>query len=116
MSPESNEAGRRVLTSWKAIAAFFDRDVRTVQRWEEEEGLPVHRHWHRRQGSVYAYADELDAWRRGRGVMTPPVVEPTAADAGATPAPRRRVPLAAAAGVSVVLIAAAAIVGWRAFV
>lgn len=51
-----------ILTCWKEIAAFFHRDVRTVQRWEREEGLPVHRHPHQRRSSVYAYPDELEAW------------------------------------------------------
>ena len=31
------------IVSWKAIAAFFERDERTVKRWERERGLPVHR-------------------------------------------------------------------------
>jgi hypothetical protein len=30
------------LGSWKEIAAYLGRDVRTVQRWEKKEGLPVH--------------------------------------------------------------------------
>lgn len=51
-----------ILTCWKEIASFFHRDVRTVQRWEREERLPVHRHPHQRRSSVYAYPDELDAW------------------------------------------------------
>lgn len=50
------------LDSWKAIAAYLERDLRTVQRWEEKEGLPVHRHLHSRQGSIYAYKKELDDW------------------------------------------------------
>lgn len=54
------------LTSWKAIAAVFDRDVRTVQRWEKEEGLPVHRHLHNRRHSVWATREELEAWWRHR--------------------------------------------------
>jgi hypothetical protein len=61
--PRPNHA----LTSWKEIAQHFGREVRTVQRWEKEEGLPVHRHLHRRQASVYAYPEELDAWWRERG-------------------------------------------------
>src|SRR5205809_426761 len=47
------------LDSWKDIAAFFGREVRTVQGWEKNEGLPVHRHQHARQGSVYAFKSEL---------------------------------------------------------
>ena len=54
------------LDSWKGIAAYLDRGVRTVRRWEREESLPVHRHVHRALGSVYAYKSEIDAWRQTR--------------------------------------------------
>jgi|SRR5215469_3114596 len=54
------------LTSWKEIASHLGRVVRTVQRWEEEEGLPVYRHIHTRGGTVYAFASELSAWQKGR--------------------------------------------------
>jgi non-specific serine/threonine protein kinase len=50
------------LDSWKEIAAYLDRSVRTVRRWEADEGLPVHRHMHRSLGSVYAFKSEIDAW------------------------------------------------------
>jgi non-specific serine/threonine protein kinase len=52
------------LESWKEIAAYLNRGVRTVRRWEAEEGLPVHRHMHRTLASVYAFKSEIDAWRR----------------------------------------------------
>ena len=52
------------LDSWKEIAAYARRGVRTVRRWEREEGLPVHRHLHRKLGSVYAFKSEIDAWRQ----------------------------------------------------
>jgi len=51
------------LDSWKEIAAYLNRGVRTVRRWEREEGLPVHRQVHRVLGSVYAFKSEIDAWR-----------------------------------------------------
>jgi TolB-like protein len=54
------------LDSWKEIAAHLKRDVRTVQRWEDNEGLPIHRHQHSRQGSVYAYTSELNDWWQAR--------------------------------------------------
>ena len=53
---------RERLDSWKAIAAYLNRDVRTVRRWETAEGLPVHRHVHAKKGTVYAYRAEIDAW------------------------------------------------------
>jgi Tol biopolymer transport system component len=64
---KAGEKGR--LDSWKKIATHFNRDVTTVQRWERRESMPVHRHVHDKQGSVYAYRSELDAWwesRRGK--------------------------------------------------
>ncbi len=56
------------LDSWKEIAAYLDRDVATVQRWEKREGMPVHRHLHDKRGSVYAVREELDTWRESRKV------------------------------------------------
>ena len=50
------------LDSWKEIAAYLRRDVRTVQRWEKKEGLPVYRHLHDKLGSIYAYRNELTEW------------------------------------------------------
>ncbi len=56
------------LDSWKEIAAYVNRDVKTVQRWEKREAMPVHRHLHDRMGSVYAFRTELDAWTRSRSL------------------------------------------------
>ena len=64
---------RQRLDSWKEIAVFFGRDERTVNRWEKELGLPVHR-LPGTKGRVYAYADELTAWRsapRNAGAALP---------------------------------------------
>jgi len=60
------------LDSWKEIAAYLNRDVTTVQRWEKREGMPVHRHLHDKLGSVYAWRAELDAWARGRNLPAAP--------------------------------------------
>ncbi|HKW74612.1 MAG TPA: hypothetical protein VJN64_03735 [Terriglobales bacterium] len=54
------------LDSWKEIASYLKRDVRTVQRWEKREGLPVHRHQHEKLGSVYAFSSELARWFENR--------------------------------------------------
>lgn len=50
------------LDSWKAIARHINRSERTARRWEADEGMPVHRHRHQSQATVYAYTRELDAW------------------------------------------------------
>ncbi len=51
------------LGSWKEIAAYFSRSVRCVQRWERGEALPIHRHFHVRAATVYAFPQELETWR-----------------------------------------------------
>jgi len=68
-TPPSERPGEDRLDSWKEIAAYLDRDVTTVQRWEKREGMPVHRHQHGRIGSVYAFRSELDAWLQGRKLL-----------------------------------------------
>jgi tetratricopeptide (TPR) repeat protein len=70
-APSPPNGGR--LESWKEIAAYLKRGERTVRRWEEQEDLPVHRHQHAKRGSVFAFTDELDAWRDSR---QPDVDEP----------------------------------------
>ena len=49
------------LDSWKEIAAYLKRDESTVRRWEQE-GLPVHRHPHKKKATVFAYKSEVDVW------------------------------------------------------
>jgi TolB-like protein len=68
MTPGPSE---KPLESWKEIASFLNRDIRTVQRWEKAEGLPVHRHLHDKAASVYAYPEELERWRLGRSGSHP---------------------------------------------
>ncbi len=67
-TPPSVRPSEDRLDSWKEIAAYLNRDVTTVQRWEKREGMPVHRHLHDRMGSVHASRAELDAWARGRNL------------------------------------------------
>ena len=60
MGAESNR-----LDSWKAIAEYLGRDVSTARRWEKTAGLPVRRLPGSNGRSVFAYRDEIDAWRNG---------------------------------------------------
>ena len=55
------------LDGWKEIAAYLAKSVRTVQRWEKELGLPIHRVGSGRGESVHALIEELERWRE-----TPP--------------------------------------------
>jgi phage terminase Nu1 subunit (DNA packaging protein) len=54
------------LLSWKETAAYLRRDVRTVQRWEKTDGLPIRRRRDRELETVYALRSELDSWRESR--------------------------------------------------
>src|ERR1035437_802074 len=95
-TPGNDKTGAK-LESWKEIAAYLQRDVSTVRRWEKLEGLPVRRHEHRTRSSVYAIPAELDAWRAAR--------QPEPEVAPAPPVVRR---LAIAAAVVVTLLGS----GW----
>jgi TolB-like protein/tetratricopeptide (TPR) repeat protein len=64
--PEGSPLQGKKLDSWGEIASYLDREVRTVQRWEDTESLPVHRHEHKKKSTVYAYTGELDAWMKQR--------------------------------------------------
>ena len=77
------------LDSWKEIAAFLGRDERTVNRWEKELGLPVHR-LPGTKGRVYAYTEELSAWLATPKKASGPVSESGAAedDSAAQAGPR----------------------------
>lgn len=98
--------GRR-LESWKEIAAFFERDERTVKRWEKEKGLPVHRMPENVGARVFAYTDELLQWMNSPDT---PASKPAASETISLPVepaehpptriPRRR------PGISTVIVAA----------
>jgi len=53
---------KQYLSSWKEIAQYFGRGVRTVQRWEERLGMPVRRPHGKSRSAVMAITDELDQW------------------------------------------------------
>jgi hypothetical protein len=73
------------LDSWKEIASYLGRGIRTVQRWEREEGLPVHSLDHATRGSVYASRRELTAWWESR---RRPDSAPASTSAAASAVPR----------------------------
>ena len=63
-TPRLAHAAVERLESWKEIAAYLKRDVRTVQRWEGSKGLPVHRLGEGKRVPIYAMRSELDEWWR----------------------------------------------------
>ena len=93
------------LDSWKEIAVYLNRDISTVQRWEKEEGLPVHRHLHHKQATVYAYGSEIDAWLEDRQMGKAAADVPVTATAPA----RQRSYLQLAVGGATVLLALVAL-------
>lgn len=60
------------MVSWKEIACHLGREIRTVQRWEKTEGLPIRRHEHQKKSTVYACTGELDEWFKRRQLADDP--------------------------------------------
>ncbi len=88
------EAGRQELVGWKEIADYLRLNTRTAQKWEEEKGLPVRR-YPGEKGRVYAYAEEIEAWKEGHGEVN---------------VPRWQQPKLLLAGLALVVVAAASAV------
>jgi len=105
-APEPPGPAGDVLDSWKHIAAYLERDVRTVMRWERARALPVHRLPGGTRAAVYALKSELEAWRASTSSGEPALGEQEGA---AVPWHGRRLVWAAAA----VTVLAAALLGGR---
>ena len=83
-SPDRPGGGSsRRLDSWKEIAEYLRRDVRTATRWESQ-GLPLHRIGGGKGRSVFAFTHEIDAWMAAR----PDELKVDAAAIEVTPASR----------------------------
>ncbi|HET6933637.1 MAG TPA: hypothetical protein VFI72_02285 [Candidatus Angelobacter sp.] len=67
MSSTNHLGSEDLLNSWKEIATYLQRGVRTVQRWEAEFGLPVRRPAGKKRSAVIAIRSELDQWLRSCG-------------------------------------------------
>ncbi len=67
----------KILNSWKEIAAYLGRAVRTVQRWERDYRLPVRRPAGKGRSAVMAFSNELTAWLQHANVKERPYVRPT---------------------------------------
>lgn len=111
-------ATERRLSSWKEIAVYFGRDVRTVQLWEQKEGLPIHRQEHSARASVYAYPSELNRWFNERLRKRPTGPEPATVESATIPTSGLPQTARTWKGLvllaSTFLIAAAAWLAWRA--
>jgi hypothetical protein len=69
LSTAPNGRKESILTSWKEIAAYLDRDVRTCVRWEKRYGLPVHRLERDSKAKVFAYKEQIDEWLAERSAQ-----------------------------------------------
>ncbi|HWG21773.1 MAG TPA: hypothetical protein VG225_14675 [Terracidiphilus sp.] len=108
---------RSRLNSWKEIAAYLNRDPRTVQLWEKHEGLPIRRITHLSRASVYAFTAEIDAWMRSRSGPAESAISVVPHNPSRQPRfalPRRRATyLALLTGFVLALLLAAAFWAWH---
>lgn len=100
----SNGKKENILTSWKEIAAYLDRDVRTCVRWEQRYGLPVHRLDRDSKAKVFAYKDQIDAWLAERAAAAGSSQRP-AGHVVRPGLPLSLVPIIAVAGLAVLAVA-----------
>lgn len=75
MSTLPQENGR--LDGWKAISDHLGWHVRTVMRWEQSRGLPVHRVPGGQRHAVFAFRQELDEWLKNGHLDHEDLVEDT---------------------------------------
>lgn len=98
-------AGKR-LVGWKELAEYLGTSPRTVQRWEQEKGLPVRRVPGSTGHSVFADSAELDSWLESRTPITTPAAgqEPGGAHQH-LPGPHAAMRLMALAGLALAIFA-----------
>lgn len=97
-APNSAPSPDDRLDSWKEIASYLKKGIRTVQRWERTEGLPVRRLGQDRSGSVFAYKSELDEWLEAQSGKADPVSEPEGEEETPKASARWRMPAAVLLG------------------
>ena len=66
--PYAGKSSPTLLNSWKEIALYLGRGVRSAQRWERELRLPVHRTGTGKRSPVYTLVPELNFWLTTAGV------------------------------------------------
>ena len=73
----AQQSSLRLLNSWKEIASYLGRGIRTVQRWEKI-GLPIRRLGDGDRSPVVADARDIDRWIQSaqkHGFRTPQSAE-----------------------------------------
>jgi Tfp pilus assembly protein PilF len=80
-----SSSGNEQIRGWKEIASYFDRDERTVKRWEKQRALPVRRIPGEGRANVYIVVSEAEAWlAAGHHIVDGPVVDSPVVDSPAT--------------------------------
>jgi len=75
-----------LLNSWKEIASYLGRGVRTAQRWERQAGLPVRRLNGKSRSAVLAFPADIDAWLHTQAA-TQTATQPASAQPANGPVP-----------------------------
>ncbi len=89
----TDPVGSDRLDSWKEIAAYVKRSVRTVIRWETGKDFPVRRIPGGERQNVFAYRSEIDAWMRSGRAGTLDDIEEANLDSSPPPFPQPHPPL-----------------------
>ncbi len=76
MRQTGSSPGNEVFTSWKEIASYLHKGVRTVQRWEAQFGLPIRRPVEKAKGVVQATREDLDRWLASKWAVRAQLAEP----------------------------------------
>lgn len=64
----SAQHASHILRTWKDIARYTGTCAKTVQRWERDNDLPVHRVREGKGAVVFALSNELDSWLQSQTV------------------------------------------------
>jgi hypothetical protein len=67
--PQSVSLPIGALCTWKEISEYCGRGIRTLQRWEQNFGFPIHRPDRRNKSAVIASRSEIDEWFRTRPLL-----------------------------------------------
>src|SRR5262249_39659453 len=74
------------LNGWKEIAGYLGKSVRSVQRWERDLALPIHRIATAEGGQIiYSRRAEIDAWRTSLDASSARAVDHDREGNGKTP-------------------------------
>lgn len=104
-------AERRQLNGWKEISEHLQVSTKAAINWERSHGLPVHR-MPGKKGRVWAFVDELDAWKQQAPAEVEPPCQPQVPSEVAPPAPNASKSRRLAVLIASLLVLSAAVGLW----